>query len=174
MYQFPPLGSIKIRRKKLGLTQQSLSKQVGISQSLLAKVEAGQVIPNYEIASRLFEKLDELENSDSKKVYEVANRKVIILKHDDSVSKAIRIAIKNGISQFPIEKDGKIVGAITTSDLLDANKKDMLENYISYVMPIVNKNMPVSTVRTMLKSSRAVLVEDFGKIVGIVTPEEVL
>ncbi|MCL5102237.1 MAG: CBS domain-containing protein [Candidatus Marsarchaeota archaeon] len=174
MHEFPPLESIKVRRKRLGLTQQFVAKHTGISQSLLAKIEMGKVKPNYEIAKRIFENLDAMENSDSKKAVDVMNKKVIMLKPEDTVSKAVNLALRHGISQFPVEQNGSIIGTITTSDLLDAGKKDKIGKYISPAMPTVGKSMPASTIRIMLKNNAAVLVMDSGKVMGIITAEELL
>ncbi|MEM0360769.1 MAG: helix-turn-helix domain-containing protein, partial [Candidatus Diapherotrites archaeon] len=46
-------------RKKLGLTQCHLSRISGVSQSMIAKIEAGRVSPGYEKARRLLEALTE-------------------------------------------------------------------------------------------------------------------
>jgi predicted transcriptional regulator len=174
MYNFPELKQIKIKRKALGLTQQYLAKQAHISQSLLAKLEAGQVVPNYYIAKRLFEKLEEVENYDSKKAFEVMNPKVIKLKPEDKISKVIKIAIKHGISQFPVEQNGEIIGSITTSDMLDVEKNAKVSECMSGMLPTVGKDMPVEVVKSIVKSSSAVLVVESGKIIGIITAEELL
>ncbi|MBI2575829.1 helix-turn-helix domain-containing protein, partial [Candidatus Woesearchaeota archaeon] len=43
----PELANIKTLRKKLGLTQSGFAGQVGVSQSLVAKIEAGRIDPSY-------------------------------------------------------------------------------------------------------------------------------
>ncbi|MEM0154384.1 MAG: CBS domain-containing protein [Methanothrix sp.] len=170
----PELGIIRQKRKKLGLTQQFLAAKCKISQSLLAKVELGKVTPNYNIAKCIFETLYELEESDSKKAYEIMNKTVITLKPNDSISKAVGIALKRGISQFPVVENGNIIGSITTADMLDAVKGSSVSKYMSTAMPSVGKYMPVSVIKSILKVSGAVLVIDSGKIAGIITPEELL
>ena len=75
----PELGTIKQKRKKLNLTQKYLASKCSISQPLLAKVELGHVTPNYNIAKRIFETLEQLEASDSEKAYEIMNKNVILL-----------------------------------------------------------------------------------------------
>ncbi len=170
----PELGTIRQKRKKLGLTQQSLASKCKISQSLLAKVELDEVTPNYNIAKRIFETLEQLEGSETKKAYEIMNKTVITLKPSDSVSKAVSIALKRGISQFPVVENGSIVGSITTADLLDAEKGSNIYKHMSPAMPSVGKSMPISAIKDILKISGAVLVTDSGKVVGIITPEELL
>ncbi|MEM3267388.1 MAG: helix-turn-helix domain-containing protein [Conexivisphaerales archaeon] len=48
------LREISKMRKVLGLTQVQLAKMAGISQSLLAKIEAGKVDPSYTRARKIF------------------------------------------------------------------------------------------------------------------------
>ena len=170
----PELEIIKQKRKKLNLTQQYLASKCNISQSLLAKVELGKVTPNYNIAKHIFETLEQLEVSDSEKAYEIMNKTVISLKPGDRVSKAVAIALKRGISQFPVVENGRVIGSITTADLLDAEKGSTISKYMSPAMPSVGKSMPVSAIKDILKISGAVLVTDSGKVVGIITPEELL
>ena len=170
----PELETIKQKRKKLNLTQKYLASKCGISQSLLAKVELGHVTPNYNIAKRIFETLEQLEVSDSEKAYEIMNKNVILLKPGDRVSKAVAIALKRGISQFPVVENGRAIGSITTADLLDAEKGSEISKYMSPVLPSVGKSMPISAIKSILKISGAVLVMDSGRVVGIITPEELL
>jgi predicted transcriptional regulator len=60
--------------------------------------------------------------------------------------------------------------------LLD--NRDLLQSPVSEVMdralPVVNEDMSVETAVKYLKSSPALLVEEYGRIVGIVTRQDVL
>ena len=42
----PSLGEIPKKRKELGLTQSRLALSAGVSQSIIAKIEAGSVEPS--------------------------------------------------------------------------------------------------------------------------------
>lgn len=119
---FPELSSISYRRKRAGITQKILSKKANISQSLLTKIERGLVIPNYKTACAIFDILDEFEYNNDKTLNDVMKRNIIILKSSDTVQKTAIIAKKHSISQFPVLENGKIVGAITTNNLINIGK----------------------------------------------------
>src|SRR5256885_10717153 len=50
----PSLGEIPKKRKELGLTQSRLALSAGVSQSIIAKIEAGSVDPSYFVVQKLF------------------------------------------------------------------------------------------------------------------------
>ena len=56
----PDVKEIKRRRKALGLTQKKLAMLAGVSQSVVAKIESGNVAPSYSIVKRLFDVFEEM------------------------------------------------------------------------------------------------------------------
>ena len=61
------LSEIKKIRKNLGLTQTDLSKRANVSQSLIAKIEAGKIDPTFTKTKKIFETLNDLEKNFIKK-----------------------------------------------------------------------------------------------------------
>jgi len=57
----PQLQEIPRRRRNLNLTQKDLAVMAGVSQSMIAKIEALKVNPSYEKTKRIFDVLEELE-----------------------------------------------------------------------------------------------------------------
>ena len=55
------LEEIKKIRKKLELTQTELADRAGVSQSLIAKIEAGRIDPTYSKTKKIFAALSDLE-----------------------------------------------------------------------------------------------------------------
>ncbi|MDE1855291.1 MAG: CBS domain-containing protein [Candidatus Micrarchaeota archaeon] len=172
--QFPNLTDIQRRRKVLGLTQSQLAKQVGVSQSLLTKIERGLVVPNYKTATEIFDFLEGVENADQKLAKDAMHTHVITLKPADTVQKAVALVKKHSFSQFPVLEGHKLVGSIASVDLIGRQKSSSIRDMLEDPFPAVNETTPLSIVKSILKSSRAVIVLNKGEIRGIITAEDLL
>ena len=171
---FPKLSTIARRRKGLGMTQKELADAVGISQSLLTKIERNLVGTSYDIAVRIFMYLDEMTNVGEETARDVMQHDVITLRTTDTVSRAIRIAKEHAISQFPVVRGGSIVGAITTNDMIGMPKDTKISSVVREPFPMVVESTPVSTIKALLNSTPAVVVVRKDAIVGLVTPENLI
>lgn len=171
---FPELKDVSRKRRVLGLTQSQLAKKAGISQSLLTKIERGIVVPNYRIAIDIFDALEQLEHAEEKSARDVMHRNVITLRQSDTVQKAVDLVKKHSISQLPVVEDHKIVGSIASADLIGRGKGSKIRELAKESFPTINENTPISVVKNLLKSSRAVLVLNGGEITGIITAEDLL
>ena len=85
----PQIEEIKRKRKVLNITQFKLAKLVGVSQSLIAKLESGKLDPSYSNAKKIFLALEKMETSDSKKVKNVMTNKILKVEISDTVKTAI-------------------------------------------------------------------------------------
>ena len=105
---------------------------------------------------------------------------VVSLGPDHKVADALQMMKTYGLSQLPVLEDGKSVGSIregrVMAKLLDS--RELLQSPVSEVMdrafPVVNEDVGVEAAVKYLKSSPALLVEEYGRIVGIVTRQDVL
>ena len=174
MLSFPRLSTVGKRRKILGITQQRLAKMCGISQSLLAKIESGNVNPSYSVAVGLFETLDVLEQNGAATSRDIMKKSVVILNPRQRIAAAVKISKQHAYSQFPVAYGGKLVGSITTKDMLDAPKDATVGAFLSDQLPTVSESTPIEAVKQLLKSSQAVIVLNRGAIVGIITAEDLL
>jgi len=174
---FPELNSIKSRRLRAGIGQKELAKLADVSQSLIAKLEAGKIEPSYNIVVRIFSTLDRLEHSSEKKCFEIMTKKVIFVSKDSKVAKVAELMKKNSISQLPVV-DGKIiVGSISEGvifgKMLECSKKELCIKTVGEIMiepyPVVSSEMPISVVIPMLKSTEAILVKGKKELEGIIT-----
>ena len=172
--EFPDLKSIQRRRKLLGITQKELAKKCGISQSLLTKIERGIVVPNYNTAVALFNTLEDCEHDGDTLASDVMHSRVIILKPSDTVEKAAMLSRKYAISQFPVVQKGSIVGSVSTSEMIWSKESQKVGEIMGDPFPIVGKNTPISIIKTLLKSAKAVIVTSRGAIAGIITAEDLL
>jgi cystathionine beta-synthase len=99
---------------------------------------------------------------------------------DAPVGEALELMNNHGLSQLPVIEDGRSVGSVREnrimSQLLD--HRDLLEAPVTKVMdvpfPVVSETVEVGRAKQYLKNSPAVLVEEYGRIVGIVTRYDVL
>ncbi|MDE1873881.1 MAG: CBS domain-containing protein [Candidatus Micrarchaeota archaeon] len=171
---FPRLEDIQRRRKILGMTQSQLSKRIGISQSLLTKIERGLVVPNYKTATELFDFLENAENSEQKLAKDAMHTHVLTLKPSDTVQKAVGLVKRHSISQFPVLEGHKPVGSIASVDLIGRQKSSKIAEMLAEPFPSVNEGTPLSVVKSILRSSRAVVVLHKGEVRGIITAEDLL
>ena len=179
----PSLQEIKKRRKALALTQPQLAREAGVSQSLIAKLEAGKIEPSYSRAQAIFTALERLEQHDIKKVKEVMVRHVVGIDEDKKVHDAIAMMKRRGISQLPVMKRGVVVGSISEKIILDKImnglqmeqlEKTPVHEIMEEPFPIVSEDLPVRSVLPLLQHNPAVLVSKRGELTGILTKSDLL
>ena len=178
----PALEIIPERRRKLGLTQSQLAGLAGVSQSYIAKLEAGNIEPSYIKVKALFEALDRLEQEKQVSAGEIMNRAVVGIQKNTSITDAVDVMRRNGFSQLPVMDVERSVGSISEGTLLDhmiaSKKNESQARLVSEIMdepfPQVGEDAPVSLLTNLLKFYPAVLVQRKGTIVGIVTKADML
>ncbi|MBV9209376.1 MAG: pyridoxal-phosphate dependent enzyme [Acidobacteria bacterium] len=85
-----------------------------------------------------------------------------------------------GVTQLPVVEDGRSVGSLREHRILSKvlGNRDLLEKSVSEVMeesfPVVDVDASLSDVTRQLQSNPAVLVEEYGRITGIITRHDVL
>jgi cystathionine beta-synthase len=98
----------------------------------------------------------------------------------DRVADALAKMDEAGITQLPVLEDGKPVGSLRENHLLTkvVRNRDLLEAKVSDVMegsfPTVDVDASSDEVTRRLRTNAAVLVEEYGRIVGIITRHDVL
>ena len=174
----PNLTEIRKIRKRLDLTQKDLARISGISQSAIAKIEKGRMVPSYEIAKRIFNALEKEEQKADKEmdVGRIIVTDLITLEINDRIKRARELMERYGISQIPVLDKGKVVGTVTERSilsLLDGKKGNIDELSVRYAMietlPQLPRSTPIKTVREILKTQPAVLIMEKGEILGIIT-----
>ncbi len=172
------ISEIKKIRKKLGLTQFDLARKSGVSQSLIAKIEAGRIDPSYSNTQKIFQALDELTKQEEKQAKDIMNKKIITVKVNDAVISVIKLMKKHGISQLPVEERGKIVGIVTEKSLIDKLGPDISKLKVKDVMdespPIISPDTRVEVVSNLLKHFSIVLVAEKGNYKGLISKTDLL
>jgi cystathionine beta-synthase len=107
--------------------------------------------------------------------------KLVSISPHDTVREAIRRMDEAGISQLPvIDSEGKSVGSVRESRLMSKalDDRDILEAPIIDVMeesfPVVDESVDTKSCVALLKHAPALLIEEFGRVTGIVTRHDVL
>jgi predicted transcriptional regulator len=179
----PPINIIPDRRRKLGLTQIQLAELAGVSQSYIAKLEAGKIEPSYLKVKSIFESLDRLERRKEVQASEIMTPDPIFVQQSASIQETVEIMRKNGFSQLPVFSGDKPVGGVSESTLLDQflYNEDRIppsRKLVKYIMdeswPMVAEDAPLSLLSNMLKYYPAVLVQRKGIVVGIITKADLL
>ncbi|MDA4111197.1 MAG: CBS domain-containing protein [Thaumarchaeota archaeon] len=181
----PPVQEIKKRRIALGVSQKKLANSVGASQSLIAKIESNRVNPSYEVVKKIFEYLDRLEQPKAGLAKDVEKRDLVWVKKGERVREAAEKMRQHGFSQLPVRDDSEdiCVGSISERQIVqgilkESDPKQFYEKPVSEIMqeqfPVVDEGLAVTAVALLLQHSQAVLTARRGKIVGIITPSDLL
>lgn len=98
----------------------------------------------------------------------------------DTVAVALQQMDELGLSQIPVLEEGKCVGSLRENRVLAkvVRDRELLNSPVREVMetgfPSVDVDASSDEVTRRLKTSPAVLVEEYGRIVGIITRHDVL
>jgi cystathionine beta-synthase len=114
------------------------------------------------------------------------------LKQDDStphlvsvgpthqVNDALQMMNNYGLSQLPVLEEGKSVGSLREGKLMSKllMNRELMQSSVSEVMekgfPVVSEDIAVETAVKYLKTSPALLVEEYGRIIGILTRHDII
>ena len=172
------LEDIKRLRKSLGLTQKELAIKSGVSQSLIAKIEAQKIDPTYSKAKTILETLNSL-GDQRVRASDLLNASIISVSSSDSLHKSIQKMKKYDISQMPVIEDKKVVGLVSEAIILDGlmNSHERDEP-VRYVMkdapPTITKTASLNLVTQLLREYPIVLVGEKGKLKGQITKADIL
>jgi predicted transcriptional regulator len=173
------ISSIKRIRKQLGLTQTEFARSAGVSQSLIAKIEAGKIDPTYSRVKQIFEALDRLSKKKEISAKEVMHKGILTAKPGDKIVDLVKVMHKKWISQVPVLDGKKIVGLVTEKDMLDKiGQKDVHMLKVRDVMveapPIVSEETKVSVLKSLISHYQILVVAKKGEIVGVVTKSDLI
>jgi predicted transcriptional regulator len=180
---FPALEDIAKKRRQLGLKQAELAKLAGVSQSLVAKLEAGKIDSSYTKVKTIFDVLDRLEAKTKIQEEKVVPNEVISIQNDEPISKVVRLMKDHGYSQIPIFNGKQSVGSISEKTILRQilSGKDLAqisklptEEIMEEAFPQVSEDAPLSLISSLLQTYPAVLVSKKGNVIGIITKADLL
>jgi cystathionine beta-synthase len=97
-----------------------------------------------------------------------------------TVAEALAQMDKYGVTQMPVIEEGKPVGSVRENRLLAKvlGDRDLLTTTVAELMeasfPVIDVDASSSEVTRLLRRNPAVLVEEFGRITGIITRHDML
>ena len=109
-----------------------------------------------------------------------APEKLISAMPTDVVADVLAQMSELGLAQVPVLEDGQPVGSLRENRVLARvlGNRELLASPVSEVMdasfPIVDVDASIADVTRQLQSSPAILVEEYGRITGIITRHDVL
>ena len=175
----PSPEELRRLRKKAGLSQRELARLAGVSQSLIAKIEKGEVNPRISTLIRILRVLDESRKEESVSKY--MHTPVITVKPGTLVCDIVEIMDRYGISQVPVVNDeNRPIGTVYETTIM---KTLITHKNISHLraidimedpLPTVTENASIRTVMQLLIDYPAVLVVDRSGVKGIVTKIDVI
>lgn len=177
----PTPNDIKKLRLDLDLTQHELASRAGVSQPLIARIEAGDVDPRLSTLRKIFNAFDAA-RKEKVQVIDLMHSPVIHTNSDSSIEEAARLMEDHSFSQMPVIDNGVPVGSISTDQIVrsmtdqDLRKVShlLVRNIMSDSFPTVSPKADMNTVSRILEENPAVLVLEMGKVVGMVTKHDIM
>jgi predicted transcriptional regulator len=179
----PTLEEISKRRRQLGLKQSELAKMAGVSQSLIAKLEAGTIDSSYTKVKTIFDVLERLEFKSKVQTEKILHNEVVSVQKSAPTSEVVKLMKERGYSQIPVFDGKHSVGSVSEKtilrqilagkDLKDISKMPT-EDIMEEAFPQINEDAPLSLITSLLQTYSAVLVSRRGVIIGIITKADLL
>ena len=174
---------LKKIRTQLGYTQGALAKAAGVSQSIIAKIEAGDVDPTYNTLTAISKALRATTSKQGKRAADVMSSPVIGVQVETRIRECADQMKRKGFSQVPVFSGQKMVGTITDSHIVtllsgadDPAKllDERVANHIQPIFAIVGRDTPVEALYSLFRFLPAVLVVSGERTEGIITKIDLL
>jgi len=177
----PTPEELRARRETLGMKQTELARRAGISQSMVARIEAGNVDPRISTLNKIIVVLNSAEPRKIRAA-QIMHTPVLSVQPQDAISRAVEIFEKNNISQLPVIEQGIPVGCISESVIVKAIEQQRLhkphvisvKEFMEPGFPTVPPDMDVETVVNILQQNHAVLVVDGRVVSGVITKHDLI
>lgn len=172
------ITQLKKIRKQIGLTQHQFASKAGISQSLIAKIEAEKLDPTYSKVKKIEQALELLTKALGKEAKDMMAKRIISIKPNERIPNIIKLMNKYNISQAPIIDKDNVIGLVSESSILSGNLKDInnltANDIMTEVPPIISKNAKQEVIKHLLKYYPLLLVKDKDKLAGLITKTDLI
>jgi len=105
---------------------------------------------------------------------------LVTVSPNHTVNDAIQLMNNYGLSQLPVLDEGKSVGSLREGKLMAKllGNRELMQAKVAEVMdrgfPVVSEDLGMGSAVKYLKTSPAILIEEYGRIVGIITRHDVI
>lgn len=174
---------LKKIRTQLGFTQGALAKAAGVSQSIIAKIEAGDVDPTYNTLSAISQALAAGSVERGSKAADMMSSPVIGVHESTRLAECVEVMKKRGFSQIPVLSGNRMVGTISEGHIMSivaasADPRGVLSEKVGAhllpAFPIVGRDTPVEALFSLFRFFPAVVVGTTEKPEGIITKIDLL
>jgi len=181
LMHIPDAGELRAKREMLGVTQAELARMAGISQSMIARIEAGSVDPRASTLARIVGVLNRCEKP-TVRAADVMHTPVHAVAPGDPVASVVAMMERHNISQLPVVEGGIPVGCISESAMVQAleegtvlpGQKGVVREFMEPGFPTVPPESDIRTVAHLLHDHHAVLVVAGGKVAGVITKHDLI
>lgn len=168
--------SLQNLRREVKMTQAEVAIEVGVSQSYIARLERGSLDPKLSIVNKIVEVLT---SRQSKTCYDIMTINPVTIEARDPASVAVGLMQKHNFSQIPVLRGTQMIGIITERDIIRNLQHNMSELSVQAVMspegvPMIDETTPIDVVTPLFQKYQAILVQNQGRIRGIITRSDLL
>ena len=173
-------------RRDAGLSQKELADKLGVTQSWVSRVEKGVLDVSHSMMVRALEAIEHhrierrfIGQFHGMKCVDLMTEGPIAVDPRDPASRAMKLMQDNGYSQIPVVRGNMILGMVTEQDIVKELHHDLGQISVQAVMsteapPIVDESAPVVHVIPLLYTYQAVLVQNQGRLTGILARADLL
>jgi len=170
-------------RTQLGYTQGALARAAGVSQSIIAKIEAGSVDPTYNTLSAISRALAVGSVDRGSRASAIMSSPVIGVHEGATLAECVDVMKKRGFSQIPVLSGRKMVGTISEGHIMSlvstspdphAVLAEKVGAHLLPSFPIVARDTPVEALFSLFRFFPAVVVGSADQPEGIITKIDLL
>ena len=145
---------------------------------MIAKIESGHLEPTYSNAIKIFNALNNISKEKELTAKDIMEKNIISVTPDQEIKKTISLMKKHEISQLPVIQNNTPIGTISESSILNNILGNQNAKIVKEIMlespPSISINTSIRIITDLLHSFPIVIVNDKGKIVGIITKADLI
>ncbi|HLC32706.1 MAG TPA: CBS domain-containing protein [Candidatus Nanoarchaeia archaeon] len=168
------LKDIKPLRKRFSLTQTQLARAAGVSQSVVAKIEAGRIDPSYSTALRIFATLEQHRKKSALKADAIMHKGILAVKPNATVAEAVKLMQKHDLSQVLVCNPLPIGLVTETTVLTHPDMHCKVSEIMEAAPPSLAPDADLAVISQMLIHYSLLCIIDKGTCLGVITKSDVL